>query len=235
LTASVCHYAFLRDDGQPLAFHPGQFIQIHFHHSDGHQTKRSYSLANRRDSAADADAAAEIVVSQIPGGAGTAFLDGLNIGDRIMASGAHGTFHLYPDGHHRRHLMIATGTGISAFRAMSPQLGHRMAQDDIEAVLLFGVRTPLDLLFADEFYEFSERFPRFRFVPCFSREMPQHPRPDDRQGHVQAHLAAFEPNPQTDSAYLCGNPQMVDACTSLLKSAGLRMAQIRREKFIPNS
>ena len=35
LAPSVGHYVFARDDGQPLDFIPGQFIQVHFAYADG--------------------------------------------------------------------------------------------------------------------------------------------------------------------------------------------------------
>ncbi|MDX1550525.1 MAG: ferredoxin--NADP reductase, partial [Lysobacter spongiicola] len=43
LAPAVGHYVFVRDDGQPLDFIPGQFIQVHFTYADGTPTKRSYS------------------------------------------------------------------------------------------------------------------------------------------------------------------------------------------------
>ena len=45
LAPTVRHLAFERADGQPLAFVPGQFLQIHFQYDDGTPTKRSYSVA----------------------------------------------------------------------------------------------------------------------------------------------------------------------------------------------
>jgi len=49
---------------------------------------------------------------------------------------------------------------------------------------------------------------------------------------VQQHLAEFAPNPATDIAYLCGNPDMVDATFEALKEAGLPTPQVRREKYV---
>ena len=39
LAPSVGHYTFVRDDGAPLDFIPGQFIQVHFTYADGTATK----------------------------------------------------------------------------------------------------------------------------------------------------------------------------------------------------
>jgi NAD(P)H-flavin reductase len=49
---------------------------------------------------------------------------------------------------------------------------------------------------------------------------------------VQQALPEFAPNPATDIAYLCGNPNMVDACFEALKGFGLAVPQIRREKYV---
>ncbi len=69
-------------------------------------------------------------------------------------------------------------------------------------------------------------------MPCLSRELPPDPHPDVRHGYVQQHLGAFAPDAARDIAYLCGNPDMVDACFEALKGHGLPIPQIRREKYV---
>ena len=85
---------------------------------------------------------------------------------------------------------------------------------------------------------FADAHPGFRFVPCFSRELPEpgsaHAHADVREGYVQNALAEFAPDGEADIAYLCGNPNMVDACFEALKAAGLPIPQIRREKYVSN-
>ena len=51
LAPTVAHLSFVRDDGEPLDYIPGQFLQVHFHYADGTATKRSYSLATQHDHA----------------------------------------------------------------------------------------------------------------------------------------------------------------------------------------
>ena len=53
-------------------------------------------------------------------------------------------------------------------------------------------------------------------------------------GYVQNVLADIAPEPEGDIAYLCGNPNMVDACFEALKEAGLPVAHVRREKYVSN-
>lgn len=236
LAPSVGHYRFVRDDGQALDFMPGQFIQVHFEYADGTATKRSYSLASLHDHARGTDDPVEIAVSYVSGGAATALFEGLEPGGRVQASGPYGRFCLMPGDANRRYLLIATGTGVTPYRAMLPQLEKLIDERGIEVVLLFGARTPAELLYGDEFRAFADAHPRFRFVPCLSRELPApgspHAHADVRHGYVQQHLAEFAPDPATDIAYLCGNPNMVDACFEALKEAGLPVPQIRREKYV---
>ena len=236
LAPSVGHYVFLRDDGEPLDFIPGQFIQVHFDYADGTPTKRSYSLATIHDHALGPGEAVEIAVSYVPGGAATALFEGLPEGGTINASGPYGRFCLMPADANRRYLLIATGTGVTPYRSMLPHLETLMRERGVEVVLLFGARTPAELLYGDEFRAFAESHPGFRFVPCFSRELPAagsaHAHADVRHGYVQQALPDFAPDPATDIAYLCGNPNMVDACFEALKGFGLAVPQIRREKYV---
>ena len=232
LAPSVGHYQFVRDDGQPLDFVPGQFIQVHFRYADGTPAKRSYSLATIHDHALGPGEAVEIAVSYVPGGAATALFEGLPEGGHVEASGPLGRFCLMPGDRNARYLLIATGTGVTPYRSMLPQLRSLMAERGVEVVLLQGARTPAELLYGDEFRAFADAHPEFRYVPCLSRELPPDPHPDVRHGYVQQHLGAFAPDAAHDIAYLCGNPDMVDACFEALKGFGLPVPQIRREKYV---
>ncbi len=236
LAPTVAHLGFVRDDGAPLDYIPGQFLQVHFHYADGTATKRSYSLATQHDHALAPGDAVEIAVSYVTGGAATTLFESLEIGGTINASGPYGRFCLMPADANRRYLLIGTGTGVTPYRAMLPQLAAQIAGRGIEVVLLFGARTPEELLYGDEFRAFADAHPNFRFVPCFSRELPEegspHAHVDVRKGYVQDQLAEFAPQADGDIAYLCGNPNMVDACFETLKSHHLPVPHIRREKYV---
>ena len=185
LAPMVRHLDFARADGQPLDFIPGQFIQVHFNTPDGSPSKRSYSLATIHDHALGPGEQVEIAVSYVPGGAATALFAALDEGQQIQASGPYGRFCLGAADSNRRYLLIGTGTGITPYRAMLPQLAQMMATRALEIVMLFGARTPAELIYGEDFYAFAAAHPGFRFVPCFSRELPADAHADVRRGYVQ--------------------------------------------------
>ena len=230
LAPSVRHMAFERADGQAFAFIPGQFVQMHFNYADGKPTKRSYSVATIGDGGAVERL--EIAVSYVDGGAATALLANLKEGDSVDGSGPYGRFCLMDADANRRYLLVATGTGVTPYRSMLPQLEKLIAARDIQVALVYGARNEAELLYADEFEAFAQKNPNFHFYACLSRTPRSLPRPHDRNGHVQVALTELMPDPAHDVAYLCGNPDMVDQAFAQLKEAGLPIPHIRREKYV---
>lgn len=231
LAPTMRHFVFERADGQGLAFMPGQFLQIHFHYDDGTPTKRSYSIATVGDGNSPIRRI-EIAVSYVEGGAATKLLGDLPIDGCIEVSGPYGRFCLHDADTHARYLLLATGTGITPYRSMLPKLAQWLAAGEREVVLLYGARSEVELLYGEEFEVFARAHPGFSFYACLSRQMRAEKRPNDRHGHVQDVLVELQPSAERDIAYLCGNPNMVDAAFNALKNYGLPVAQIRREKYV---
>lgn len=236
LAPTVRHLSFERTDGQPLVFVPGQFLQLHFHYDDGTPTKRSYSVGTVGGSSLPGAPVEvgriEIAVSYVDGGAATKWLGELPVGGVIDASGPYGRFCLQAADNQPRYLWFATGTGVTPYRAMLPQVEKLLAQGGREVVLLYGARNEGELLYGEEFEAFAQVHPGFTFHACLSRQPRTVPHPGDRRGHVQDALAELAPRAERDIAYLCGNPDMVDATFGALKEHGLPVAQIRREKYV---
>jgi ferredoxin-NADP reductase len=231
LAPTVRHLAFERADGAPFAFKPGQFIQIHFQYDDGKPTKRSFSVGTPVDGSGTV-AQLDLAVSYVEGGAATRLLEALDAGDEIEASGPYGRFCLMDADENRRYLLIATGTGIAPYRAMLPSIEKLIQRGDRHFVLLYGARNEDELLYGEEFEAFANKHEQFAFHPCLSRVARPSPRPHDRRGHVQDALLEVEPDPEHDIAYLCGNPDMIDATYTQLKEIGLPVKHIRREKYV---
>ena len=232
LAPSVRHMSFERADGQPLAFIPGQFLQVHFQYEDGKPTKRSYSVATVGTEDGAPVQRVEIVVSYVDQGAATKLLSELEPGGEIEASGPYGRFCLMDTDHNQRYLLVATGTGVAPYRAMLPIIARLIRERGCRFVLLYGARNETELLYGEEFDAFAREHDGFEFHPCLSRGARSDPRPHDRLGYVQTVLPEMRPDVEGDIAYLCGNPDMVDAAFAALKDAGLPIPRIRREKYV---
>jgi ferredoxin-NADP reductase len=167
----------------------------------------------------------------VEGGFATVKLQGLNPGDMVEASGPYGRFVLRDDPP-CRYLLVATGTGVTPYRAMLPRLREMLAAGDYRVDLLLGVRTPSELLYGDDFKAMAADYENFSFHACYSRTAPEVPSAWECQGYVQTRLADLGVSPETDIAYLCGNPGMVDEAADFLKAAGFGIKSIRREKYL---
>lgn len=229
LTPSVRHFVFERSDGEAIAFLPGQFVRVRVRDGEAPEF-RSYSIANPNDAGRSDARRIELVVSMVEGGVGSAYMRALAQGDEIQATAPNGRFCLLPEDEAKRYVLLGTGTGVAPYRGMLPQL-EALAGRGVQTLLLLGNRTSAEQLYADEFREAAARIPGFTLRFCHSRGLPEAPTEHDVHAYVQDALAAFALDPEGDIAYLCGNPNMVDAGFERLKAARLHLRRIRREKY----
>lgn len=228
LTHNVRHLAFQRTDNQLLDFIPGQFITIHFSHNDA-LLRRSYSIATIPGQSD----LIEFALSYFQGGAASDLLFNLEPGQAIDASGPYGRLILREDDHPKRYIFVATGTGVTPYRSMLPSFQQRLAADpNLNIVILLGVQSRKDALYANEFVEFAKQQPRFEFRIHYSREHLEEGFPHERTGYVQTSFDDLGLDPQNDIIYLCGNPHMIDNSVDLLKDMGFSIQQLRREKYV---
>ncbi len=234
LSDNTEHLVFQRTDGQPLHYQPGQFIQLHFPCGDG-MARRSYSIASLPEGDNPYHCRQiEIAVSWVEGGLATTCLQAMQAGDRLEGSGPLGRFCL-PDEEPepvQRYVLVGTGTGITPYRAMWPEIRRRM-ESGIRFAILMGARRPQDLLYETDFRRMeAESGGLLHYHACLSREQRTPPAPGDVTGHVQQAFELLQPDGSTDVFYLCGNPAMVDEATETLRTLGFSSARIRREKYL---
>lgn len=234
LCEDVRHLVFVREDGKPMPCIPGQFIQIHFSH-EGEDQRRSYSIATVPGAPGPAEVdEVEIAVSYIEGGAATALLSGLQPGDTLESSGPYGRFCLHDNETPKRYVLVATGTGVTPYRAMLPEIAHRMAEHGTRFFLIHGARRREEVLYGEKFTAFAHTHPGFEYQARISRQQPDDPQPWEHPGHVQDAFEALSLNPETDIIYLCGNPDMIDDAVTRLKQKGFTPRNMRREKYVSN-
>jgi CDP-4-dehydro-6-deoxyglucose reductase, E3 len=223
LSPSVIGLRLACVDQEPLAFSPGQWLNLHVA-AGGALEKRAYSIASAPDAAEPAGF--ELAVTLVEDGKVSGALHRVKPGDTLDIDGPYGFFtredHLQDDA-----LLVATGTGVAPMRsflhaALRAPSGPRLT-------LLFGVRSQADVLYRSELEAFAREYPRFRFEPTLSRA-------DDawtgRRGYVQSHLSELIPELGRPHVYVCGLSNMVNAVRGVLKDTlGYHRKQIHTERY----
>jgi len=231
ITPRVRELTFARQDGEPIDYVPGQFLTLHMPH-EGDVLRRSYSIASIPDDGVPESIS--IAVTQVDGGRATARLFSMEAGDIVDAVGPFGRFVLRDDAP-CRYLLVGTGTGVTPYRAMLPELERRIDLEDFSVELFLGVRNPEELLYGDDFRQCDQKHAGFNFHASYSRVMPEPAGPRDHKGYVQDQIEVVKPDPERDIVYLCGNPEMIDILALRLKEIGFPVQNIRREKYISSN
>ncbi|ARB93464.1 ferredoxin--NADP reductase [Legionella longbeachae] len=227
ISPKVKHFIFSCQIFPYFNYSPGQFITIHFEH-EGKTLKRSYSIANIPKQ----DNKIEIAAGYFENGPGTELLYHLKPGDSIQVSGPYGRLTM-KEGHFGRFILVATSTGVTPYRSMLQDLGNLMNQHpELQVVILQGVQRREEILYADEFRDFVQKYPQAAFRPYLSRQPKEELVENEFSGYVQHAFPSLNLNPEKDIIYLCGNPGMIDEAFNSLKDQGFAMQQIIREKYI---
>jgi CDP-4-dehydro-6-deoxyglucose reductase, E3 len=220
LTSNVRELTF--DAGKDFVWKPGQWISLRMSLGDETTLARSYSIA----STPREDCTFDLAVTRVENGPGSNWLHACQPGTSLSITEATGFFTL-PDTLERPLLMVATGTGVAPIRAMLQEVQRR--GNTVQTVLLFGVRTQEDILYADEFRSMASQNPWFRFEVTLSR-------PDDgwtsRHGYVQTHLAELTQFLKPCDVYACGlNAMIREVRRTLKEELGLTRDQIHTERY----
>lgn len=229
LSPKVKHFVFCSELEPAFQFTAGQFITIHFEHGDK-TLKRSYSLAN----APTQDNTLEFAAGYVEGGPGTELLFNLSVGQRLNITGPFGRLTL-KDVDPKRYILAATSTGVTPYRSMMSELGRRLTLNpELSVVILLGVQTEADALYALEFEKFAAEYPgRIALRVQLSRAVADAKLATHyHRGYVQQAFAELNLNPLDDLVYLCGNPSMIDEAFEDLKARGFAQPQIIREKYL---
>lgn len=202
-----------------IAFGPGQFVSFEIVRPDlRFPATRPYSIAstpNRGDTI-------DLVLNRVPGGPGSEYLCGLEVGDRTSFKGPAGTFVLRDSP--RDLLFVATGTGIAPFRSMLWSLADARSERGI--TLLWGLRSERDLYYQDELIALGKRLPHFTFITTLSQ-----PTGDWRGaiGRVTPLVEASVTSVANLEVFLCGNGGMIRDVRDIVRQKGL--CPIRVEQY----
>jgi ferredoxin-NADP reductase len=211
------------DPGADFRFVAGQWVNLRMPTAPGQEeVVRAYSIASGPRS----DGTYELAVTKVEGGPMSNWLHALEPGATVVQSHAQGFFTL--DEPSRPVLFVATGTGVSPFRAMLEAMKDDRPDDPV--TLLFGNRTEEDILYCAEFEALAREWPGFTFVPTLSRPSPAW---TGKTGYVQTHLRELlAPHGTNVDAYVCGlNKMVADVKQLLRKEIGLDRQRVHGERY----
>ena len=190
---------------------------------------RCYSFASAQNPAPGD--VLDFFIRKVPDGAFTHWLfTQARVGQALQIRGPFGDFGLHADASPM--VCIAGGSGLAPIKAMLEQ-AIRDGQTRRALVLILGVRTQADLFAQDDIDQIRRQWSgRFSYHPILSEDKGQGPW-EGLWGMIGEHLPALlgEHLPQYQ-AYLCGPPQMVDACVDVLSRSGMAPQRMHCDRFV---
>ncbi|WP_116106821.1 ferredoxin--NADP reductase [Lewinella sp. IMCC34191] len=227
-TPTVRSFWVALPDREKLEFRPGQFLTLDLPISERRRERwRSYSIA----SAPGESNEAELCIVNLPGGKGTTYLfEEAEPGTRVLTKEPGGVFTLPDRPLDYDVVMICTGTGVAPFRSM---LLQRLPHETRHFHLIYGSRTPDDLLYRDDFERLAEEFPHFTYSVALSRQLPDEDTTFDiSKGYVHPIYERSYREVRDDIRfYLCGWSQMVDEARERLLKMGYSEEQVILELY----
>jgi len=135
------------------------------------------------------------------------------------------------------HFMVATVTGVAPFLSMVREVaGRANAGEQVleRIVLLHAASLPQEFGYFDELSAYSRQHRWLVYIPTVSRiwESPGWTGERGRAEDVtRKYLDRLGLTPGNATAYVCGNPNMIDNVKGVLRRAGFPRESIREEVY----
>ncbi|HEY2206268.1 MAG TPA: ferredoxin reductase [Pseudonocardia sp.] len=204
----------------------GQHVDVRLTAEDGYSTQRSYSLADATE-----PGRVELTVQRVEDGEVSSYLaDVMEAGDRLELRGPVGGWFVWRPEDTAPVLLVAGGSGIVPLRAMLRT--RRAAGSRVPFRLIYSVRTPEDVIYADELRGAD---PGVEVTLVHTRRTPDRglARPPSRIG-VRDLVEAGWPPELAPTCYVCGPTGFVEAVADQLVLLGHEPERIRTERFGPS-
>ncbi len=194
----------LRFDKNNILFKAGQHLTLGL---PGDNQLREYSIYSSEN-----DPFLEVLIKEVDQGMVSKRLHLCRPGDFLDAEGPFGFFTLNGEMLHKKHLFIASGTGIAPFHSMAG------SNPGLDYTMIHGIR------FGNETYD-SHFYPDSRYISCVSRENK-----GKFQGRVTDYIRKYPVSSET-LVYLCGNCDMIYEVYDILTEQNFPADQIKTEVY----
>jgi anthranilate 1,2-dioxygenase reductase subunit len=204
---------------EQLDFLPGQYARVQV---PGSEAWRSYSFANRPNAANQL----QFLIRLLPDGAMSNYLrERCQPGQSIAFEAPLGAFYLRQV--ERPLVMVAGGTGLSAFLGMLDQLAEQGGCGQ-PVRLYYGVSNARDLCELERLAGYADKIPDFASEIVVMNPAPEWP---GKTGLIPQHFDRDWLQARPFDMYLCGPPPMVEAIKGWLAEQGLPDHALYYEKF----
>ncbi|MGC4762960.1 ferredoxin reductase [Micromonospora sp. DT46] len=206
---------------------PGQHVDVRLTAPDGYQAARSYSLAGP----AEADRIT-LTVQRVPDGEVSPYLiDVYAEGDPVEVRGPVGGWFVWRPEETAPVLLVAGGSGVVPLMAMVR--ARRAAGSRVPFRLVYSVRTPADVFYADELRRRVRDDLGLDVAYVYTREAPQDWRGEPhRIGLADVNSHGWPPELEP-LCYVCGPTGFVETVADLLVGLGHQSRRVKTERFGP--
>ncbi|WP_329010963.1 ferredoxin reductase [Micromonospora rifamycinica] len=206
---------------------PGQHVDVRLTAPDGYQAARSYSLAGPAD-----DDRVALTVQRVPDGEVSPYLtDAWAEGDPVEVRGPVGGWFVWRPEQTAPVLLVAGGSGVVPLMAMVR--ARRAAGNRAPFRLVYSVRTPADVIYADELRTRNRDDLGLDVTYVYTRQAPDGWRGEPHRiglADVNTHGWPAELEPL---CYVCGPTGFVETVADLLVGLGHQTRRVRTERFGP--
>ena len=201
----------------------GQHVDVRLTAEDGYQAVRAYSLAST-----GSGNLVELAVDLIEDGEVSPYLVGeLREGDQLEFRGPLGRWFVWKPSETRAVQLVAGGSGVVPLLAMAR--AHAASGSGPIFRLLYSVRSPADVFYADELDSLMS--PSFQVTYVYTRETPPGwPRPPGRVT-LDILRSATIPAAENPAVFVCGPTGFVESVADSLVALGHDPLAVKTERF----
>jgi ferredoxin--NADP+ reductase len=218
-----------------LGYRPGQYCTLALP-VEGRLVERPYSICSSPE-----EDEIELFVERVPEGELTVPLYAQPVGTEMpVRRRCKGLFLHEAPVAGQGHIFVATVTGIAPFLSCIRTLIRRQERGEWSPAgrvfLLHGASVSHEFAYLDEMRACTRDHDWFEYVPTISRPWVD-PEWKGERGRVEdvvrKHADRLGLLPGNASAFICGNPQMIDNVKGALRRGGFEAAAVHEEQYWP--
>ena len=203
----------------------GQHLDLRLTAPDGYTATRSYSIAS-----SGPGERVQLAVDKLPDGEVSPYLvDEVAAGDELELRGPLGGWFVWRPEQTEPVQLIGGGSGVVPLMAMIRS--HDSAGSSARFRLLYSVRAPDDVFFADELARLEKATNNLEITWVYTRTVPDGW--PTKPGRVSRAIleAATIPASENPTVFVCGPTGFVEAVADLLVELGHPAASVKTERF----